>query len=400
LRILLVSFVENNRWSGMGKWSHEMAGGLSRLGQRPALWFAGDFPRTSRTGRLSVLFFPFVLAARLWRHRGEFDAVVVHEPCGLWYGLLRRMLSRLPPLVVMCHNVESRHFAVMLLAARQGQAFISKGTRIKTPLLRLWQSDNAIRLADEVVCLSSVDREYVTQHLRRTPERVTLQINGVECESFTKRREPSSESRVLFVGGWLDVKGRRLLPSIWSSVRAQLPQARLTIVGSGQPASAVLEDFAERDRASVNVIPRLSNEAEMTAQYAAHELFLMPSLSEGSPLSLLEAMASALPVVAARVGGVPDIISHGKDGLLFDIEHSSEAAAQVCRLLSEPESAARLGHAAKERARVLTWTASARTLLTAVEHALISSRHILAATGEESRTKPESEFQTEQEMSK
>ncbi len=370
MRILLVSFVENNQWGGMGKWSHRMAEGLSRLGQRPALWFAGDFPCTARAGRLSVLLFPLVLAARLWRHRREFDAFVVHEPCALWYGVLRRLLPRLPPLVVMCHNVESRHFAQMLRAARRGQASVSGSTRIKSPLFRLWQTDNAIRLADEVVCLSSLDREYVTRRLRRAPESVALQINGVDCESFKARRAATQGQRVLFVGGWLDVKGRRLLPSIWSSVRARLPQARLTIIGSGWPSSTVLEEFAERDRESVNVIPRISNEAEMTAQYAAHDIFLMPSLSEGSPLSLLEAMASALPIVAARVGGVADIITHETDGLLFDIEHPPEGAAHVCKLLSKPETAARLGRAAQERARSLTWTASARTLLTAVERAL------------------------------
>jgi glycosyltransferase involved in cell wall biosynthesis len=405
MRILLVSFIDDNHWSGMGRWTHRMAEALSRLGHQPRLWFAGDFRMSRRAGRLAVLLFPFALALRLWRRRRDFDAVVVHEPCGFWYGVLRRFVPTLPPLVLMCHNVESKHFAELLAATRRGQAAVSLATRIKTPLFRLWQSDNAIKLADEVVCLSSLDRDYIIRRLRRAPERVALQINGVACETFETRRDATGGGggggRVLFVGGWLDVKGRRVVPSIWSRVRDAFPQSQLTVVGSGQPAEVVLRDFAKRDRSSVTVVPRLEDEAEMSAQYAAHDLFLMPSLSEGSPLSLLEALASGLPVVAARVGGVPDIVTHDVDGLLFDIENAADAAAQVRRLLSEPRTAARLGRAGQERTRSLSWTASAQTLLTAIERAVSRVRPVAAAAeaAKERSVKLESEIRAERAAS-
>src|SRR5262249_37926150 len=80
LRLLLVSFVEDNQFTGMGKWAHQMARALKGLGHEPALWFASDFPVLKRLGRLSVLLFPLVLAARLLLARSRFDAFVVHEP--------------------------------------------------------------------------------------------------------------------------------------------------------------------------------------------------------------------------------------------------------------------------------------------------------------------------------
>jgi glycosyltransferase involved in cell wall biosynthesis len=365
MRILLSSFISNERFSGMGRWSHNLAKELEHLGHQTTLWFAEDFPLIRRTGRLSVVLFPVALAFRLWCARARFDAVVIHEPGGLWYGLLRRLMPWLPPMTLICHNVESKVFGEMIEAARRGCAVVSLGTRIKTPLFRQWQTNGAIRLADAVVCLSSFDREYVFHHLGRA-ERVTLMSNGVANEFFQTHKEKGSE-RVLFVGGWLDVKGRRVLPSLWSAVLKKFPRACLTIVGSGESAEGVLADFTASDRPSVNVIPRLKEESDMLAQYSSHDVFLMPSLSEGSPLSLLEAMASGLPVVAARVGGVSDIVTHGRDGLLFESLNPSDGAEQICRLLASPKDAECLAVAGRERAHQQTWSASAQVLLSAIE---------------------------------
>lgn len=368
MRIALASFIEDRSSGGMGKWSHRMAEELTRLGHTVALWWAGDFPVVRRTGRLSVLLYPPALAFRLWRSRGRFDAVVVHEPGGLWYGVLRRLATSLPPMTLVCHNVESRHFGQLLEARRRGLAVVPAGTRIKTPLLRLWQSDGAIRLADHVVCLSSLDRDYVVRRFKSA--RVTLQINGVAAERFRASRGEARGQRVLFVGGWLDVKGRRVLPALWSQVMEKFPLARLTVVGSGAAAEQVLAEFKERDRASVSIIPHVADEPAMAAHYAAHDLFLMPSLSEGSPLALLEAMASAMPVVAASVGGIPDILTHDTSGLLFDAAKPSEGAAHVCRLLSDADLADRLGSEARRRAQRLTWAAAAQGILAAIESTL------------------------------
>lgn len=358
----------------MGKWTHRVAEGLIQLGHAPTVWFADDFRAVKRTGRLSVLVFPVALAIRICNLRSRFDAVVIHEPSGLWYGLLRRLFPTLPPMIVMCHNVESKHFAELLHAASHGLATVPLATRIKAPLFRLWQTDGAIRMADHVVCLSAIDRNYLVNRLRCRPDRVTHQVNGVAPESFLHRGNVLSGQRVLFVGGWLDTKGRRLLPSIWSQVRVRFPHSRLTMVGTGQPAEQVLREFDPLDRASITVISHLTDEAEMTLQYAAHDLFLMPSLSEGCPLSLLEAIAAALPVVAARVGGIPDVITHGENGLLFDPVDPSEAAAQVCYLIADPVAGLRISRAGQERVRALTWVAASQALERTIKMTLTQTR--------------------------
>ena len=363
----------------MGKWSHRIAAALQETGYATTLWFADDFRLVQRIGRLSVLVFPILLALRILQSRARYDVVVVHEPSGFWYGALRRIFPSLPPMVVMCHNVESKVFRELLWAAEHSFATVPLATRFKSPALRLWQSDGAIRMADHVVCLSEVDRRYLIRHLGLVQDRITRMVNGVSAGEFHQQKRRRAGLRVLFIGGWFDVKGRRVLPPIWSHVRAQLPDVHLTIVGSGLSANSVLEEFDLLDRPSVTVIPRVTDPAQMETVLAAHDVFLMPSLSEGSPLSLLEAMAAGLPTVAARTGGIPDIIAHGENGFLFDVTEPSDAASHICHLLTNPSTAQRVAAAGQRRAAELTWIASAQTLGAVVDtltrDQLCSSRH-------------------------
>ena len=364
-RILLVSFVGNNRWSGMGRWAHSIADCLKESGHQPTLWFYDDFSWLSNHWRAAVLLFPVKLAWLLWKKRADFDVVVIHEPSGFWYGLLRRLGAKVPPMIAMCHNVETKYHGEMRRFASRGLAVFAWGSRLRTPLLRSWQSNGAVRMADHVICLSSIDKEYLVGRLGVPAERVTRMINGVRAERFRAGRRRGTR-RVLFVGGWINVKGDRVLPGLWAKVRARIPDATLTIVGAGRPAERVLADFAPEDRASVTVISRLSDERELVAQYASHDVFLMPSLSEGSSLALLEAMAAGLPVVATAVGGNPDIVTDGVDGLLFPPEDSGMGAAHVCRVLQDSPAAARLGQAGALRAQGLSWRRSSQALIAAV----------------------------------
>jgi glycosyltransferase involved in cell wall biosynthesis len=372
--LLLVSFIPDAPWTGMGRWTYQIKAALEQAGHTVDAWFADQFPRTASLGRLSVLAFPAVLAARLVTQRRRFDVVIVHEPGGFWYGLLRRLDPRLPPLVAMCHNVESQHFRTMVGYARRHLADVSPLTRVRVPLLRSWQSDGTIRLADQVLCLSSADARYITDWLGVPAERVTHFPNGVAPDDLVPHASRSGAA-VLWVGGWLDVKGRRVLPGLWRRVRDQVPEARLTLAGTGMGPEAVLAQFDPRDRDSVTVLPRVEKAEEMRRLYAGCDVYLLCSLSEGSPLSLLQAMAAGSAVVATRVGGVPDLATDGVDALLFDPEDGAGGAALIVRLLRDPAAARRLGDAAQQRARELPWRRAAETVAQVAQRAVSAHGH-------------------------
>jgi len=360
----------------MGKWTHEMQHALERLGHEITAWFEDDFPGVRGHGRWAVVTYPVALALRLRREASRFDVAVIHEPSALWATLLRRLGSSIPPIVVMCHNVESHVYRAMRDAASVGFARLPLASRLRTRAIRLPQSNWSIRLADQVVSLSRSDHDYITQVLHVPPDRVASFPNGVERTESGRRPAPSSHPRVLFVGGWLDVKGRRILPLTWHQVLERLPHARLTVVGAGVPEVEVLESFASRIRNTVSVIPRITDPRELQSLMETSDALFVPSLTEGSPLTLLEAMAVGLPVVASRVGGIPDIVSDEENGLLFEPLDPGAAARAILRLLDEPPLWSRLSDTGRRRAAELTWNTAAVRLERLVRSLLEDKAHL------------------------
>ncbi|HKY23476.1 MAG TPA: glycosyltransferase family 4 protein [Vicinamibacterales bacterium] len=361
----------------MGKWSHRVADALEAHGHEVTLWFGQDVLGTRPSSFSVVFMYPVSLAMAIFRRRTDFDVVVVHEPGGLWYSLGRRLTRSLPPIVAMCHNVESKWFHQWVRFSKRGHARIPFWSRIKSPLCRTWQSDGTIRWADHVVCLSSEDQAYITQVLGRRAEDVTRTANGVASDDFVASGSRHQFS-VLFVGGWLDVKGAGVLPAVFRRLRERLPEARLTIAGAGAPIAAITSKFASDDRPYVRVLDQHLDAAGLRNLYRSHVAFLMPSLSEGSPLSLLEAMAGGCVAVAAATGGIPDIIRGGRegiDGLLFQPASAREAADRLVTVLTDSGRAEALSRAAVARARSFTWAATARAIECAATHAMAAGEH-------------------------
>lgn len=383
LHLLLVSFVGNNRWSGMGKWTHSVAEQLRNRGHAVDLWFQDDFPRVAKMGRLAALLFPVLLAFRLALRGRRYDAIVVHEPSGYWYGLLRRVVPGLAPMIAMSHGVESRRFELLVDATRQGYAGVSRGSRVKTPAMRLWQADGTLRRSDHVICLSEYDRGYLHRRLGIPTDQISLMINGVDSGQFTPSPGSGTGRRVLFVAGWLDAKGSYTLPRLWQRVIDRHPDARLTMLGTGAGEADVLRDFDEALHATIRVIPRLTEVDAVAKQFQQHDIFLMPSLNEGSPLALLEAMAAALPAVAGRAGGIPEIVEHGVNGLLFDPLNPERGAEELIRLLDDEDLRRTIAKNARERAEELNWSQAADTLLQAVHSTLGTESDTLAAASAE-----------------
>lgn len=374
LKLLLASAIPDDVSSGMGRWTHEVGAALEQAGHSLTLWFADDLPRWARVGRAQFLTAPAAFARMLARRRTAIDVAVVHEPLALWAAVARRAGAGLPPVVCMCHNVESKVFSVMRAAARRGQAHVPSRSILSTTLLRLPQSDNSIRLSDAVVCLSSEDSDWIRVRLGRADERVFVVSNGIRSEELRRRPARARGVRVLFVGGWLDVKGRRVLPPLWQSVARRRPDARLLLAGTGVEPSQALGDFPPDVRDTVTVVPgRLDRRGVQRCQDEA-DLLLVPSLSEGAPLALLEAMAAGMPVVATRVGGIPDIVTDGSNGLLFDPASPLDGAAHVLALLDDASLATALGASARRTAEGFSWKRTAEGLLAAAYAALDARR--------------------------
>lgn len=366
MRVLFVSFIADSDATGMGRWTHRVAGELAGRGHQVTLWFADQFSRTSRMGRFALLTFPVVLLDALRKNKGMFDVVVAHEASAAAVALARRMDKGLPPLVTMCHNVESKVWIRMKEAHRRGLASVAFASRVKTPLLRTSQSDFAIRTADRVVCLSHEDRRYIVEGLHVKEDKVHVTANGVD-RAATESPDGSSKrgsGKVLFIGGWLDVKGKEVLKRILAT--AAPGSISLTLAGTGADEATVTADIPHGH--DIEVIPRF-DQPVLRRLLSDHDVLLMPSLSEGSPLSLLEGMSAGLVPVAARTGGIPDIVQNGINGYLFDPFEPETVVPLLNEILADDQARQQLSDSARERAAEFTWERTADTLEIAMAQA-------------------------------
>jgi glycosyltransferase involved in cell wall biosynthesis len=163
------------------------------------------------------------------------------------------------------------------------------------------------------------------------------------------REESDGGMQVTAIGRLIEIKGMRYLLDAIPSITATHPRTRFRIYGEG-PLRAELVAHANRlglDGESLFAAPYTSRDA-LAAIMSDTDIFAMPSLLEGQPLVLIEAMAYSRPIVATAVGGIPEIIEHGRNGLLCqprDVECLSDS---IRALIVDAPRRARLGDAARQ----------------------------------------------------
>jgi glycosyltransferase involved in cell wall biosynthesis len=155
---------------------------------------------------------------------------------------------------------------------------------------------------------------------------------------------------ILFLGRIEAAKGVPELLKAFAVLRASVRDAELVCAGAGEIEAAQRQAEALGIGDAVRFTGWLG-EAEKRAWLARAAAFVLPSHAEGLPMSLLEAMAAGVPVVASAVGGIPDVVKHGVNGLLVAPRDSIDLLRALRRLLREPALAARLGAAGRETVR-------------------------------------------------
>ena len=172
---------------------------------------------------------------------------------------------------------------------------------------------------------------------------------GIEETFFSDRKYTSGERRVLFVGRLERVKGIEYLIDAFRMICKKHDDVVLEIAGDGSLSTflrkTVFSDPIIRNR--VRFLGRIPHE-HIHKLMKKSTFLVLPSLSEGLPLTVLEAMASGLPVIASRVGGIPEIVVDGHNGLLVPPRSVERLAFAMDRLLSNPSLIIELGRRARE----------------------------------------------------
>jgi len=229
---------------------------------------------------------------------------------------------------------------------------------VKTRLF-LWIERLLGRFTQRGVAISELQRDELCDEFHVIPRRRCQVIPlGFDLAPFAAaegrrgelRRElgiPADRPLIGIVGRLVPIKNHELFFDAAQRVRA-VRDVGLVVVGDGELRAALERRAAERGLSDRTVF--LGWRRDLEVIYADLDLVALTSINEGTPVAVIEAMASARPVVATRVGGVADVVEHERTGLLVPAGDAPAFARSTLRLLGDPALAERLGREARPRA--------------------------------------------------
>ncbi|HIE51553.1 MAG TPA: glycosyltransferase family 1 protein [Armatimonadetes bacterium] len=282
---------------------------------------------------------------RIWDllRRGGYDIVHTHSAKA---GILGRFAAWLTGVPVILYTPHAFPF------------FMQVGRRRRWLYLALeWL---AAKITTRLIAVSEGERQAALARHICEPERIVTIENGLSPTAFNPAAEGTALRQRLglreehfvigTVGQLVRQKGDRYLIEAAPRILHALPQARFLLVGTG-PKESLLRELAQRWGVAEAVI-FAGHQEEVEPFYAAFDLFVLPSLWEGCPYALLEAMQMAKPVVATRIAGSADIVVDDNTGWLVPPGDSAALARAIIALAQDPQRRHRMGE--RGRQRVLT----------------------------------------------
>ena len=370
MRILVAYSGTRKRGGGMSRQMGFIHDQLVLAGHSVEYLCAEDVPDVLN-GRLSRFTFPIlvrrraVAAARLGK---PYDIINVHEPSAAVISSFKRAAGN-PVVVVTSYGVERRAWELALEEVRLGRKGPALKTRLIYPLTSLWQSKVGLQRADHIFCCNAEDRDYLLGWLKIADHKLTRIYPGADkiYAEAAKRRDYARATRLLFAATWRKNKGIEDLVPAFTILAERHPELVLIVLGGGMPESLILTEFPEPHCPRTSCV-NATSEMETAAAFAAADIYVLPSLLEGTPLTLIEAMMSGLPIVTTATCGMKDVIQHGRNGLLVPIRSPEAIVRAVERLISSSEYRARLGRAAQADAlEKYTWQRVAQPVRTVYE---------------------------------
>ncbi|MEU3252435.1 glycogen synthase [Streptomyces sp. NPDC006997] len=293
-----------------------------------------------------------------------------------WYANLAGHLAKLlygVPHVMTAHSLEPLR---PWKAEQLGGGYALSG----------WAERTAIEAADAVIAVSGAMREDILAcYPALDPARVHVVHNGIDTGLY--RPDPGTDvlerlgvdpgrPYVLFVGRITRQKG---VPHLLRAVRDIDPAAQVVLCAGAPDTPEIEREFQElyaelsAVRDGVHWIPRMLPRPEVIQLLTHASVFVCPSVYEPLGIVNLEAMACGTPVVASRVGGIPEVVEDGETGLLVPVDDDFEAglARALDTVLGDPAAASLMGRAGLERAvREFGWDTVARRTVRLYEETL------------------------------
>jgi glycosyltransferase involved in cell wall biosynthesis len=275
-----------------------------------------------------------------WRHYAEPFAS----------NMLLALTERVLPDIIHCHGLNLFTFSVYPIARLKSRnCKLICTTYVDPRTISGFFIPRMLRKFDGIIALTDIEFAWL-KTLGLHESKLRLIPVGVDVDAFRNlpnreqfRAKMDIHGKIVLYAGRVDAVAKGCAVLIEAVSLAQRAVGRCTVVFAGPDWRSEVYLRVISKQLGVHVIfTGLLNSADLRSALVACDVFVLPSLSEGMPLSILEAMLSGAPVVATGVGGVPTIVLNEETGLLVSVGDVQELANAICRILKDRELSTRL----------------------------------------------------------
>ncbi len=292
----------------------------------------------------------------------KIDVIHGQSPSSYGYGLLRRGDV---PFVVTFHATSFGEIGAFLDAPL---SFVNKNFIFEamSEIFCTFLTYVEYQCADKVVGVSEATAEEATRFYRLPKERVVAINNGIALPDFTDLyvEEENEEHAILSVGRLAWRKGFKYLIDAMPSVLSEYPDAKLFIVGDGYQRTPLQQYVRKLGlENSVLLLGKVSLQ-KLYSLYRKASVYVQPAIYEPCSIAILEAMSMGKPLIATRVGGVPEVVTNGVDGLVVEPRNSLQLAKAIKNIFSDSKRRKRFASNARKRVDTeFTWKEIAKKTL-------------------------------------
>ncbi|MDP2644067.1 MAG: glycosyltransferase [Desulfobacterales bacterium] len=290
---------------------------------------------------------------RLLEHKCDVSIIYLDKRIDFLYILeLIRIIRQKKIHIIHTHGYLSDIFGIVaskvsrkpIISTAHGWTFSTRRVRIYEFVQR-----KSARFFDGVIAVSQQIQNVLVQN-KVKKKRIRTVSNTIDFRRFSSLNNPGkSESKtgcgldgpaLGVIGRLSKEKGHIVLLKAVSLVRKHYPNLKLFVIGEGDQEDR-LRAFIKAEKIEDNVV-FLGFQKDVCRFYPLFDIFILPSLTEGIPLVLLEAMFFKTPIIASNVGGIPELISNGYNGVLVPPEQQEILAANILMLLQDRQYALKI----------------------------------------------------------
>ncbi len=272
------------------------------------------------------------------------DVINVHFlDDSLFYGLVAKVLLR-KKVIASIHNSDLFKFP--------------EKNKLQKFLLKF-----LLKKSDWITVVSNEERLFIRKFEPSVSRKITVITNGVKNEWFLKvskldcshlsedlLKETQSVHYVLFYGRFVKAKGIDVLLKAWSQFVKEFPEYKLILAGDGEEKENILNMIDKLNLHKTVYLPGMIDRNTVKCLLASCRFVVFPSRWEGSPVSIAEALAVGAPIIASKVGAIPDMISHLTTGLLIDSDDVNDLVREMKKLAASESLRKKLSKNAREYA--------------------------------------------------